>query len=648
MKQRLVRGLLLLLSVVGCGRLIGARFDELRPGPECEDCAGSGNTSGGGAGGRGQEGGVGGSNAGRGSGMGPAGEGGEGGAAAGRGGSSGGVAGSNGGAGGSSGGGTGDEGGMSGAGGDDGDPCTTNAECLDRHPAEAYICRKSQCVALQTNECSIVLPWKDALGYLRAESPLLVGGLTSGVPLQHEHPHVLNWELAFSEFNAATSEGLDGGKRPLILVTCDATEHRVIPAMKHLALDLGITGMLVSIQPKELLDAFDYTRDDAYKAADGKDVFFLSMSSATNALEILEDDGLVWHMLGSPRQHAETTAALVRRIEPHVQAQREARFELFGDDDPTAPRRLMLIAADTSLQTEIANVLTSGNADTPETNLVVNGELAILQNEFKQLQTQSELIHGQVDAEIVAEAIVAHKPHIVVAMATAEFSEIMMLVEADWVADGQIQPHYVLSPSLIGNVGLLNLMQTHQGYVPPLHEHTVGVNYAQSREYRALVLWAAYRARLLGMYGEMYGEGPLAPTLPNYENYYDAAYLLFYSYVAAGAASNDVSAEGLRDALTTRVISDHQSADTFEIGPLPILGALARLEHSSNVIRFYGTMGDPTYDRSTGIRQVPTSAWCFDVIDNVATVAVDALLYDRELRDFYDPPDGPPLCMDQY
>jgi hypothetical protein len=643
MKQRLVRGLLLLLSVVSCGRLIGANFDELRPEPACEGCAGSGNTSGRGAGGAGPEGGLGGSNAGRGSGSGGGGAGGDGGASAGRGGSSGGVAGSKGGAAGSSGGGTGDEGGMSGAGGGDGDSCTTNAECLDRHPQEAYICRKSQCVALETNECSIVLPWKSALKDLRAESPLLVGALTSGTDLKYEHPHVLNWELAFSEFNLQTG-GLDGGKRPLILVTCDATDHRVIPAMKHLALDLGITGMLVSIQPKELLDAFEYTRDDEYKAAGGEDVFFLSMSSATNALEILQDDGLIWHMLGSPRQHAETTAALVRRIEPHVQAQREARFELFDDDDPTTRRRLMLIAADTSLQTEIANVLTSGNADTPQTNLVVNGELAILQDEFKQLQTQSQLLHGQVDTEVVAEAILAHKPHIVVAMATAEFADIMMLVEAHWVADGQIRPHYVLSPSLIGNVSLLNLMKTHEGYVPPLHEHTVGVNYAQAKEYRAVALWAGYRTRLLGMYGE----GPLAPTLPNYENYYDAAYLLFYSYVAAGAASNDVSAKDLRDALTTRVISDHQSADTFDVGPIPMLGALARLEQSTNAIRFYGTMGDPTYDRSTGVRQVPTSAWCFDVIDNVATVAVDALLYDRELGDFYDPPEGPPLCMDQY
>jgi hypothetical protein len=644
MKQRFVRGLLLLLSVVGCGRIIGANFDELRPKPECEGCAGSGNTSGRGAGSAGREGGLGGSNAGRGSETGAAGAGGEGGALAGRGGSSGGVGGSNGGAAGASGRGTGDEGGTAGAGGHDAESCTTNAECLARHPSEAYICRQSECVALETDECSIVLPWETALKDLGAESPVLVGALTSGAALQYEHSQVLNWELAFSEFNSATSGGLDGGKRPLILVTCDATEHRVIPAMKHLALDLGITGMLVSIQPKELLDAFAYTRDAEYKAAGGKDVLFLSMSSATNALSMLQDDGLIWHMLGSPSRHAETTAALVRRIEPYVQAQREARFELSGGDPPDTPRRLMLIAADTALQTEIANVLTSGNPETPETNLVINGELAILQDEFKLLQTQSELEHGQVDVEPVANAIVAHKPHIVVAMATAEFSHIMMLAEAYWDAEGQIQPHYVLGPALTGNLDLLELMWLHQGYDPPLHEHTVGVNYSQSQDYRAVALWSAYRTRLLGMYGD----GPLAPTLPNYENYYDAAYLLFYSYVAAGAANRDVTAEELRNALTTRVISDHQSADVIEIGPVPLPGALVRLENPENLIRFYGTMGDSAYDRSTGVRYVPTSAWCIDVIDDVPTYAVDALLYDRMLGQFYDPPEGPPLCMDQY
>jgi hypothetical protein len=646
--------LALVTSGIGCDRIIGAEFNDLGPAPSCEGCAGrpgadggnAGTGTGGPAGGEGALGGAAGVGGGA-AGVGAGGRGQGGGSATG--GVDGGKSGEAGraGAGTTSGGAAGDEGGASGAGGDDSGSCTTNAECLDRHVGEAYVCRDRACVPVTTEDCSIVLPSGNALKLLRARSPVLVGAFTAhSQALTYQDHKVVNWDLAFSEFESATLGGLAGGDRPLVLVVCDGLDDHLIPNLRHLTLNLGVTGVLSSLPANKLLAAFQHTRSDEYRAAGGQDVFFLAGGSATETLADFQDDGLIWHMLGHPRQIAEATAALVRRVEPFVREQRELNFEATGVDSPAFPLRLTLVAADSASSTETANILTAGDLERPETNLVINNQLAILQDAFRRFDSESQLTHPVPDAGVVAEEILTHPPNIVVATGTAEFAATMSLVESYWGAraPGFMRPYYVLGPGLYNTTSLLDTLWTSGSSEPPLHERVLGVNFAEATALRARSLYSSYLLRLTSFYES----GELENTLSGWENYYDVAYLMLYSYAAAGAADSHVTAAELREAFTNRVISENVEAESVDIGPSNVPMVLELLESPRNLLSLYGTMGEPTFDRSTGVRLVPISAWCAELTDDGPYYVADGLRYDRALGLFVEPPTGPPACLDQY
>jgi hypothetical protein len=544
------------------------------------------------------------------------------------------------------GGGAGDEGGTSGVGGGDPASCTTNTECLDRHVGEAYVCRREACVPVTTEDCSIVLPSANALKLLRARSPVLVGAFTAhSEALKYDHK-IVNWDLAFSEFAAATLGGLAGGDRPFVVVVCDGLDDHLIPNLRHLTLNLGVSSVLSSVPAHKLIAAFQHTRSDEYRAAGGQDIFFLAGGSATHALADFDDDGFIWHLLGQPRQIAETTAALVERVEPFVRERRELNYAGTGTDDPASPLRLTLVAADSATPTETANILTSGDLESPEVNLFINDELAIFQDAFRRIDSESQVTHPFPDAGVVAEEILAHPPNIVLGMATSEFAAVMSLVESDWPvrAPGFMRPYYLLGPTLYNTTSVLDLLAAFDPGEPPLHERVLGVNFAEATALRARSLYSSYLVRLTSFYGS----GELENSLAGWENYYDQAYLLLYSYAAAGASERDVTAAELRDAFTVRIISDHLEAESVDIGPSNVPMVLDRLENPSNLLSLYGTMGEPVFDRTTGVRLVPTSAWCMEMADVGPYYVADGLLYDRELGLFVDPPAGPPPCLDQY
>jgi len=530
--------------------------------------------------------------------------------------------------------------------------CETNDNCITAHLDQPYLCKNGACVQVTTEDCPILIPTDDSLQYLREGNAILLGGFST---MSEQNPYdtlsVINWDLAFTEFNDRTLGGLDGGTRPLLALLCNGSLADVGPSVEHLALDLEVPAMLTTLSPDKLLDAYNITSSADHAAAGGDDVFYLSTGSANATLANLRDRGLIWHMLGSPRVLSATTAGLVRHIEEYVQAQREAHFANGGAEDPTTPLRVTLITADDPTLVDISNVLTSGDLDHPEVNLTFNGDLAINQlssGDFRTASIESNRVHADPDVSAGIQSILDNPPHIVVAMASDEFAmNVMTSVEETWDADGSranlMRPYYVLSHFMASTVGLPNVVGAHSNKTPPLGERLVGVNFAAAQDMRAEALYNSYLARLL----DFYGSGFLVPTLPGTENHYDGAYSLIYAVAAAVANGEfDVTAEAIRDGLQDRVLSEEADAVSVDIGPNRVPEAMSVLNTLTSTMALYATMGPPNFDRSSGTRLSPTSAWC---IDSSLEFLMDALIYDEDSDSFVAPASGEiGSCLEQY
>ncbi len=575
---------------------------------------------------------------------GTAGLGGDGGMVGGKGGASAGKAGS-GGAGGKGGSGGG---GDAGAGG--GPECETNGDCIDSHLNEPYLCRDGACIPVTTDACPLVLPTNRALEYLRTDSPVLLGAF-AGMNLNsaYETISVVNWDLAFTEFNDATLGGLDDGKRPLLLVACTGNDPDILPSLRHLTVDLGVPGLLTTLTTSKLLAAYNETTAEDYRLAGGEAAFFFSTSAADLRLADLVDRGLMWHMLGDPRGLATTVAALVQHIEPYVQTQRRDNFMLTGVDDPmTTPSRLTLVTADEPTLVDVSNVLTAGDTDRPETNLAFNGDLAILQPEdFRRVGVQTITLHADPDVQDAIDDILANPPHFVVAMTSAEVTQVLSGVEAGWgqssATMGMMRPYYLLSFAATATKELKPVLDVYASVNPPLAERIVGVNYASAQDVRSKSLYSSYLSRLIGFYGS----GPLQPLLAGTENYYDAAYSIIYAVAASAANGDDVTATGIRDGLQDRVYSRDPDAESIDIGPSHVLEAMQTLGALTRTMSLYATMGPPDFDRASGTRVVTTSAWCVDGTTTDPYV-MDALIFDPAALNFYAPVGGPGSCIAKY
>lgn len=632
----LARVLALPASLVGCESIIGADFGALRPAPACTTCATGGADAGRGAGGSAGDGGTG-------NGVGGAGSAGRstasGGApTAGRAGSSSGTGGI----------------GESGSAGEGGappvvDPCTTNVECIERYENQPYICRRSNCVRVTTEECPVLLPTGSGLESLKTERPFLVGAFAGVDPPFFEDAASVNWDLAFTEFNQATRGGLASGTRPLVAVVCNSHAPDILPPFRHLSLDLGLTGTLSALSPEKLLAAYEYTTTEEYRAARGAPMFFLAADAADSRLANLVDRGLVWHMLGSPRVLSAATAGLVRHIEPHVQTRRADNYLLTGVDDPAADLRLTLVTADDLSLLDAASVLTAGDIDHPSSNLTFNGQFAVSQpGLFRRVEIESAVVHPTYDVQAGVDELLRNPPHVIVALAGAELSELIQAVEAGWGQAGNtlghMRPFWVVYESAAHSTTLPTTVASLGSVTPPLSERLVGVGFASSGEQRAQVLSAAYRFRLF----DFYQNDRLDPVLAGTENHYDAAYALLYGYAASAANGSVVSGTDLREALENRVFSPELGAKSISVGPAYVPDGMQALATLTDRMALYGTMGPLEFERSSGTRVSATSAWCIEPANGDRPYVYDALLYDAEQDSYSVPTDVPASCVAEY
>ena len=529
--------------------------------------------------------------------------------------------------------------GDAGAGGDAGSSaeCATNGDCIDSHLDQPYLCVDGQCLALTSEDCPQLVPSTKTLDMLRKPAPIIVGAYANMNNAMdfHDSQAVINWDLAFSEFNEQTLGGIPnkagGAARPVLALICQSsTVADITPSLRHLTQEVQVPAILSTLSTDRLFGAFNFTQAPEYAEAGGSPVLFLSTGSADLRLANLADDGLVWHMLGDPRTLASTTVGLLNKIIPTVQAART----------DTGPLRVTLVYSDDTTMSDLFNVLTTPDADHPETLLTFNGKAAGDQpDEFRQVKIQSAKTHTTPIFQNAIDDLNDHPPHIVVGMATSEFASVINAVENYAAAHGNPPPFYLTSHLLYNTTEL----RASVAAVPTLSQRLVGVNYAEAQDAKSKSLYDAYLGRLKTSY-----QGTL--SVAGTENYYDGAYSLLYSLAAAYAlGTKPPTGDTVSAQLDQRVFSTNKDAQSVDIGPVALgnnsVGKLSSLTYKMSL---YGTMGPPNFDRTSGTRVTTTSAWCLEKPDTTWVYRADGLIYDPETHDFSAPTAGVPACLSQF
>lgn len=534
-----------------------------------------------------------------------------------------------------------------------------NEECLKR--SVPSICRDNRCVELVTPNCPVLIPKSSALGLLKLQDVIVIGGFATmdNPGNSYDSQAIVNWSLALDEFNTETNGGLprtpDSTQRPIVGLVCRGTQvdtSAIIASAQHLTETVQAPAILSTLSANYLYQAWSNQRTDT--SAD-KNVFFMSTSSADQQLANLADNGLVWHMLGDPRSLAAPVVALLRQIEPVVNRRRAENYSQYGVDDPsTEPLRVTLVSSDEPILDDIANVLISvERPDRPGTLLKFNGkDWSENGDNARWVKIQSIRQHPKdPDVSPALAELSARPPHVIVAMTTGEFPAFVIGdVEELWTdraaeTVNRVRPTYIMSHLSFNSTDLTTAVGAGMVVSPPLESRLVGINFASAQDARSKELYAAYLARLKVSYQDKL-------SLEGTENYYDGAYYLAYSVAAAAAVYKRPSGTNIAEGLVQRIISSSPEAVSIDIGPDPLVTTMYNLFTSvaSARLSLYGTMGPPNFDRLSGTRLSPTSAWCtrMNARGTAYEFVSDGLIFDSISRTFTRPLAGVAQCLAEY
>jgi hypothetical protein len=487
-------------------------------------------------------------------------------------------------------------GGAAGAGGSSSDPeCTTHAECLDKN-AEASVCIDGSCIPLLSPDCPVVLPltndlWMDNL---RTANPIIFGGFAT-VPSTLVGLQTRNYDLALTEFTRKVSglPGANGVRRALVEVVCRANyaaASNLDASMNHLVDDLHVPGVVTALLAQDVQHVFETKAQAAH-------VMLMSPLESDSTLVSLQDNGLVWQLLPGGNSVSVTYAPLLDRTVAYLTAQ--------GALTSGETVRVALVTA-----TDVRFL--SDMSDTVSSTITFNGKSAsdnLNDGNFKPIAITSVYTDPTADLSSQVQALLAFKPHVIIAAAADEFlSNMVPSIESGWAAaaGSQAPPFYLLSAYHFNNPKLPPLLISN----PSVRTRLAGVNEASAVDQ---TLYNTYQIAFDTAYPDVAGQR-------GYENFYDAQYYLLYSAAAAGSVqtlTGDDLARGMARLL---------SGPSFGVGQNDIPNALSSLQSSSEAtIALSGTDGPPTFDPGTGSKVGPGSVWC---VDSSSVQQADVLRYD--------------------
>ena len=522
----------------------------------------------------------------------------------------GGTGGDSGGAGGDGGMGGGDTGGGGtgggGTGGMGGAPaqCQTNEDCIEAHAGEPYICRKPDktCVALENGQCSLIAGAENLTH--PTYDPVLFGALGAVNPLNpNPSATTQNYELVVKEFTSKQVLTAKGATVLPVGVLCNV--NNVQPedndkTLDHLVHTLGIRGIVSTLSSTELKRSFERL----HNGGDGTDVFFISAFDSDSALALMDDEGMVWHLLPDSQEVAAAYVPLIRRIEDHINP------EVDGGRPPI--RVANVVANEFTFLGDVGTYI--------DNKAVFNGASAFDNrdaNRYLRVNVDTEILVDDPDNSARIQDLRDFRPHIVVSSAGEEFiTQIMDALESNWddAGDGQDRPFYILSPYNIGYASLRDQLDEGGTNGTGLALRIVGVNVAAAED---LSLYNGYLTRLQAQYG--------SSTAAGTENFYDAAYFLLYAISAAGNVS-EITGKHIAAGME-RLVSGTQK---YNVGPEQQANIISWLRTPSSDMALQGTLGPPDFNLAAGTRKGVGSVWCMSGLPGSWTYRFDVLRHDEE------------------
>jgi hypothetical protein len=475
--------------------------------------------------------------------------------------------------------------------------CTEQADCNTFHSDGPYACVAGACKPLLDDQpldgspggqCRVVLGKNNLAS---TQQPFVFGAFAAVSPGLGLDVASQDFELAVDEFTANGGMIVGGETRLPVGVVCNAFQQSAESldrSLDHLVNGLQVNAVISSIPlASELKRAFEHVHRDQ-----GRDVFFLSPFQSDPILSELDDDGLVWQMLGQSRDVAALYPPLLRRVEEHLKAADYSRSSI----------RLALLDDEAQPYLDMASLI--------DRELVVNGKSA---GENGAEYYRRFHLSGDEREQTVLLDLVAFEPDVVIAM-VGMHSGTFEVLERYWSAlEPPLRPFYLPSPVFADD-----FLQVSPDRLPSLRTRVAGVNAAGAPD---PTLYDAYVRRFESHYPGVQPSG-------GHENFYDAAYFLLY---AASAARDGVTPSGPAIAAGMQRLL---SGTSFEVGGEDIASGQAYLQ-SNPSLSLQGTLGPPDFDVSTGSRLADGSVWCIAEVDGEFTYHYDVLRLDRSSGELY-------------
>jgi serine/threonine protein kinase/ABC-type branched-subunit amino acid transport system substrate-binding protein len=465
--------------------------------------------------------------------------------------------------------------------------CITNAECVDAHGGNPFVCRRSdgRCIDLKQHGCEPHAEVSD----LRSNDAIWFGVL---LPATGEAGRSFGarWLRAIDLGRRDLSQVAGGispdpaNPRPVALISCDDSTDAADKA-RYLAEEVGVPAVIGFATNQE---AVDLTTKEFIPHHVLSVVAFGPSAVLTSIPHPEGSPRLVWRTTLSNNASAPAVAALVRDVdEPLARSTESAKG---------GPVRLALLhrgnPAGMAFASALAAVLRFNGKTESE-----NGK------DFADVSYgTSTTTDPKADYDRAAHEVIAATPQIVVLFGGDELgTDILEAVEKAW-------PRSAPRPLYISSSGLPDGMLAFAGGDASRRKRLFGIN-ARSA--------TLPNAQLATHYSEVFADRVTSDTAPAAA--YDAFYLLAYAAAAAPAdepMSGEVLARGI-----TRLLPPGPVVD---VGPAHILDALGRFK-SGGTIDLNGAMspldfsvhtGDTTFDLVVTCARVDGSGRAVDEMDS--------------------------------
>ncbi len=452
--------------------------------------------------------------------------------------------------------------------------CSSNADCPIASAQHIEVVCETEtrtCLQLTTDACPFVV------GDWQTDNPLVLGAFAF-IPTTsaQNHPSTLNYTLAVEELGA--SGGLPVGSGTLrtpVVVVCDSTA--IEPGLAHLVDELKVPGLVATFDSKTLRTEFS-------KKLQVSRTLTISPYGADSTLTSLQDDGLLWHMLGEPSDLVPTYTSLIKLVEPYARNKLEVG---------SSPLRVATISGDSTVETDLAESVVAGLTWNDQSIADNTAQGHYLNVALPSTLSGNKL--DDIDVDPAVQALLAFKPDVVVSFASEQFTKLVQVLEILWPASAGPRPFYVLSPYNTTDKAFLSWVGGGSNDEALLRlSRVAGVNVAATAEARVL---EAYERRFLGRF-------PMAETALGQENYYDAMYFLVYAAVGAGKVPT-LSGDNLREGMGRLL-----SGTSYDMGPKDVGNVLGALGAPRGSISLFGTLGSPTFNLGSGARRSEGSVYC--------------------------------------